>query len=201
MIEDRKLKLFLIIQSFSPLFLLLLLKHGGLLITIFFRRKDVFDFCIGEHVGNIIITCISIIWLVFLVVVVIGFRSYQTGNFSSKGEHIIILSEKKDSGALFLVTFILPLLVDDLNGVSDILFFVMLLIIVIILLTRSDLFYQNPVLTFFKYKVFEFRFENPIENSFASKTYIGISKNELPDETKAIKRKYIAGDVFFFFFE
>ena len=71
-----------------------------------------------------------------------------------------------------------------------------LLGMVILLLMRSDLFYQNPVLVALKYKTFEFQFEMPYKDVQKKKSYIGLSKGEIPLENTIIKRKYIADNVF-----
>ena len=61
---------------------------------------------------------------------------------------------------------------------------------------RSDLFYQNPVLVALKYKTYEFQFVNPYKDVRGDKTYIGLSKGDIPSDKEIIKRKYIADDVF-----
>lgn len=100
----------------------------------------------SSALGDVVITILCIIWFLITAIVAIGFRNLQKSNFASHGETITIGSEKKDSGVTFLVTFVLPLLVDDVSTLRGFSFFIALLTMVIFLLMRSDLFYQNPAL-------------------------------------------------------
>lgn len=202
--EDRKLKCFLVLQSFCPLFLLIFIQHVGhveLIIKFFVSLLHGDCTAIGRAVnnsalGDVIITIFCIIWFFITAIVAIGFRNLQNSNYDSHGEIIIVGPEKKDSGVTFLVTFVLPLLVDDVSTLRGFIFFIVLLTMVILLLMRSGLFYQNPVLAALKYKTFEFEFDQPYTDVKANKTYIGLSKGSIPFDGAAIKRKYIADDVF-----
>ena len=202
--EDKRLKTCLILQSFSPLFALLLIRHIGRLHwfpKFFSRLLDGDCAAIGKilrdsAVGDIVIITISIIWILLTIIVAVGFRDLQEGSFDSHGEGLIILEEKRDSGATFLVTFVLPLLIDDVSTAGDLISFVALLWLVVYLLVKSGLFYQNPVLVVLKYKVYEFIFTNPYNDVEPNRTYIGITKGTLPQEKVIIKRRYIADNVF-----
>lgn len=202
--EDKKLKRFLVLQSFCPLFLLILIQHIGHfdLILRFFScflhgDRSVFGKMMrSPALGDVVLSILSIIWLISTAVVAIGFRNLQNSNFASHGETITIESERKDSGATFLVTFILPLLKDDVSTFRGFIFFSILLMMVIYLLIRSDLFYQNPVLVVLSYKTYEFRFDNPYTDVEENKTYIGMTRGALPVNGVTIKRKYIADYVF-----
>ena len=201
---DKKLKCFLVLQSFFPLFLLIFIRHVGhcdlvlrFLTGIFHGDWSVFRKMVkSPALGDVVISFFSILWMVITVIVVIGFHNIQNSNFASHGETIIIESEKKDSGVTFLVTFLLPLLVDDVATLRGFLFFSTLLVMVILLLIRSDLFYQNPVLAALHYRIYEFKFCAPYTDVEENKNYIGMTRYELPSEQVAIKRKYIADNVF-----
>lgn len=202
--EDKKLKRFLVLQSFCPLFLLIFIQHVGhfTLVFRFFRGLFKGDLTVitkameSAFLGDVVIMLLCIVWFLITAVVAAGFKNLQNGNYDHHGEIIIIGSEKKDSGVTFLVTFVLPLLVDDVSTLRGFIFFVVLLTMVIFLLMRSDLFYQNPVLVALKYKTYEFQFHNPYTDVKENKTYIGLTKGELPFEDASIKRKYIADNVF-----
>ena len=202
--EDKKLKSFLVLQSFCPLFLLVLFKHIGHfgLIIRFFAGLFHGDFSVlgkmakSAAFGDVVLSFFSIIWLISTVIVAIGFRNFQYSSFASHGETIIIGSEKKDSGTTFLLTFILPLLLDDVSTLRGFIVFCALVTMVIYLLIQSDLFYQNPVLVALHYKTYEFQFRAPYEDVEKDKVYIGVTKGSLPYDGAVIKRKYIADDVF-----
>ena len=202
--EDKKLKRFLVLQSFCPLFLLIFIQHVGngrlviqFITSILHGNRSVVQIAITHpKLGDVIISILCIIWFLITAFVAIGFRNLQSTNFASHGGTIIIGQEKKDSGVTFLVAFILPLLVDDVSTLRGFIFFVVLLWMVIFLLIRSDLFYQNPVLVALRYKTYEFKFVTPYTDVKENKTYIGLTKGGLPVDDVVIKRKYIADDVF-----
>ena len=202
--EDKKLKRFLVLQSFCPLFLLIFIQHvgHGELVLRFLGSLIHGDWsvigraCKSNFLGDIVITTFCMLWFLITAIVALGFRNLQNSGYDHHGETIIIGSEKKDSGVTFLVTFVLPLLVDDVSTPRGFIFFIALLTMVIFLLMRSDLFYQNPVLVALRYKTYEFQFVTPYKDVQDNKTYIGLSKGGLPFDGAAVKRKYIADDVF-----
>lgn len=203
--EDKRLKQFLVLQSFCPLFVLIFIRHVGHfdLIVRFFKEIMKGEWSVlgrawgSTSLGDVVITILCSLWFMITVIVAIGFKNVQNSGYDHHGEMINIKSEKRDSGVSFFVSFVLPLLVDDVSSVRGFIFFLALLGMVLFLLMRSDLFYQNPVLVALHYKTFEFEFVSPYQDVQKNKTYIGLSKGELPVDDIAIKRKYIADDVFF----
>ena len=167
--ENIALKRYLVLQSFAPLFALLLIKHIGHfnLIAMFFSwifKGDWSVFALAIHsssLGNVVVSVLCTLWLIVTLVVAAAFRGFQRVDFDHHGEVIVVGEEKKDSGVTFLVSF-----------------------------------YQNPVLAALKYKTYEFTFSSPYNDVEAGKTYIGISKGSIPFDNAAVKRKYIADGVF-----
>lgn len=206
--EKQSLKRCLVLQSFAPLFLLLTIKYLDISLYIRLIQKFVIVFqktgmrvlsVVVKHssFGSFIISIISIIWLILAVIIALGFKGIQEASFQSSGEKIIINDLPNDGGATFLVTYVLPLLIDDVDSIRGLIVFLTMLIMVILLLTRSNIFYQNPVLTAMKYRIFSFEFINPSDDISNPKgTYIGITYKTLIDEKKIIKRKYISDGVF-----
>ena len=202
--ENKKIELYLVLHSFAPLFILVLIKHIGRfdLIIVFCSRIVRGDWSAissalhSSSLGHVVISILCILWLLMTFIVAAAFRGFQSIDFDHYGEAIVIGKEKKDSGATFLVSFVLPLLVDDVDTLRGFVFFIFLLTTVFVLLMRSGLFYQNPVLAVLKYRVYEFKFVSGINDVDLNKTYIGISKGTIPDDSAAIKRKYISDGVF-----
>lgn len=197
--EDKKLKIFLVLQSFCPLFILIFIRHVGNidLVVRFFKELFCCDWSVfgkaihNTALGDVAVSIFCIIWFAVTIIVSIGFNYLQIANWDSKGKTIMIVSEKKDSGVTFLITFVLPLLDNDVTTLRGFVFFVVLLFMVIFLLVRSDLFYQNPVLVALRYKTYEFNFTDAEDN----KIYIGITKGKVPYNGVAVKYKCIADDV------
>ena len=209
--ENINLKRSLILQSFAPLFLLLFIKHFyfrmPILVTKFFECLRVSGIVAVSKAVNhplfwdLLISAICLIWFLVTLCIWIGFRDLQKAGFRSAGENIVVSEEKRDVGISFLVSFVLPLLVDDVSNLRAFIFFSVMLIMVIGLLIRSNLFYQNPILTLLGYKVCSFKFVDPAKDveEFAYKEFIGITLGKPITADAAIKRKYIADDVFMIF--
>ncbi len=206
--ENLNLKRALVMQSFAPLFLLLLIKYFDIrpyIRLICCLSKPLFNSRIKatctviKHIftGSFFITLISLVWLIITVVIYFGFKGLQKGGFVSKGERIIIEDSYNDSGASFLVTYVLPLLTGDVESFRNLLSFLFILIMVIILLSKSNTFYQNPILLAMNYRTFSFRFRNPSSDiKYPNGAYIGITYKASINEEDIIKRKYISDGVF-----
>ena len=206
--ENPSLKKSLVLQSFSPLFFLLLIKHiywrMPALIAEFFSALRIDVLKAVQHATehplfwDMVIVAISLLWLVMTVLVVFGFRGIQHSGFVSRGENIVVCDDKKDVGISFLVSFVLPLLVDEVTGMREFIFFMTMLVLVLRLLIRSNLFYQNPILTLLGYRVCTFKVLNPAQDlqPYTDKEFIGITHGKPVAHETPIKRKYIADDVF-----
>ena len=215
MVEDTKLKIYLVLQSFCPLFILLLIKHIGdaeyvscfLLYLFHGNWKMLFKVITGPALGDTLISIFCILWFLLTLIVALGFRVLQKSNFDFNVEKrkmmygipIIwnnTIKVEQDSGVSFIVTFIVPLLVEDVSTMKGVVFFGILLFMIIFFLLRSNLFYQNPILVVLHYKTYEFQFVNPYSDVKENIKYIGLTKGSLPVHGVAIKRRYIAEDVF-----
>ena len=207
-IENLNLKRCLVLQSFAPLFLLLFIKHMDIILYLklvhrfleLLANTGISAFSVAvNHVsfGRFIISIISTIWLIITIAIALGFNGMQKAGFKSAGEQIIIEDSPNDSGATFLVTYVLPLLTDEVESVRGLIVFLTMLIMVVLLLTRSNTFYQNPVLSAMKYRTFSFKFLNPSNDIiYPERTYIGITYKTSIAEESVIKRKYISDGVF-----
>ncbi len=109
-------------------------------------------------------------------------------------DDIEVKSYTTDVGVGFFMTFVLPLLLDNLGELQDLLVFILMITLVIILMWRTNLYYQNPVLTILGYKTFSFEINNPEDIRLKGNQYIGITKKFKGDGI--IKYLYIADDVF-----
>ncbi len=206
--ENMILKRSLVLQSFAPLFILLAIKHIKLRIFWhsmvsfgkLFVGKGLVAVSIAvknENFGGFVIFIISFIWLLVTFIIAIGFRGMQKSGFKSAGEQILIEDSPNDSGATFLVTYVLPLLTDDVSSARGLIVFLVLLSMVIALLINSNTFYQNPVLSAMKYRTFTFKFVNPASDiNHSNRIYVGITHGVPIVEEAVIKRKYISDGVF-----
>lgn len=202
--ENLNLKRDLVLQSFAPLFLLLTIKHLDIsLIPRFidaFTKTGIKAFAVAINhpsFGSFVVSVIGVVWLIAAIAIAIGFNGMQKAGFESAGEKITIEDSPNDSGITFLLTYVLPLLKNDVGTIRDLMVFLTTLIMIIFLLSRSNTFYQNPVLAAMKYRTFSFRFIRPSEdNTYSKRLYIGITKGTPIDDGAVIVHKYISDGVF-----
>ena len=206
--ENLKVKRSLIVQSFAPLFLLLAIKYSHIcqyyrFICIFFDEikndcwKTIASAIQHPSLWGMIVFSISIAWLIATIIIALGFKGIQNNDFIAAGEQIIVAEKETDGGAIFLVTYVLPLLMDDIDSWRSFLVFFVLLIMIVALLIHSKNFYNNPILTLLQYKTYTFKFLNPaddIEN--AEEEYVAITCGKGISEEATIRRKYITDGVF-----
>ena len=194
-----RLKVGLILQSFSPVFLILLVKNFDI---------DLLVSCIsGNHtqlgtcLSRIILILSSVIILKLSFILLLGLKSFQGHGFKSRGEKIKITKETTSDSLFFLITYILPLIINDITGIRDLLVLFVIIAIQFMLLYKTDLYYQNPVLAMLGYKTFMFEITNSNEKGdgkIENRSFIGITKGKL-DCDRIIKRKEIDDNIWLVF--
>lgn len=212
---NLKLKRGLITQSLSPVFVLLVIRHFHCEYTHLICRF--FDYllkdpCMAmttawchEMLGELLIFFIGILWIIRSLLYIPAFAGTQNHGFHSHGEQTISVEEKRDAAASFLMTFILPLLIDELTTPQYWISYLLVIVVVYAVLYQSNLYYQSPVLAILKYHVYEFKVLNPDETDpegFKNeKIYIGITRGNGLTDDAVIKWKKIADDVYLIYNE
>lgn len=206
--DNLRIKRSLILQSFAPLFLLLTIKHLDVCLywNLVYRfiegiKKNGLTtiFAAVKHpaFGGLFISTLGIFWLILTIFIAFGFKGIQTSGFKAAGEQVVVAEVQSEGSATFLVTYILPLLTDDLSSLRGLIVFLAMLAMIIALLINAKIFYYNPILAALKYKVFTFRFLNPDSDiESAEKEYIGITRGNGISVGTTIKRKHISDGVF-----
>ena len=123
--DNLHLKRGLITQSLSPAFVLLIIRHLHLdfsrLIGRFFSCvmtspiETIMRTLSHQRFGEFLVIGVGVIWIVSSLISVPAFKAIQNAGFESRGEMTIAVEEQKDAAASFLMTFILPLLFDELR--------------------------------------------------------------------------------------
>lgn len=201
--KNNRLKCKLIIQSFAPLYFLVLIKYFDYHILVngkkFFQGLFHGDFSVllkvygNQYFGVFLISVLSISWIISAVIAFWQFKEVQMSGFIDAGDKIEIDEQLTDSGVTFFMTFVFPLLLDDLTTIRGFVLFMGILILVFLLLWKTNLYYQNPILTILGYRVYRINFLEETGRNYNLK-YIAISKEAL-DASKIVKWKYIADDV------
>lgn len=93
------------------------------------------------------------------------------------------------------MTYVLPMAMDDLDTLKGIIVFGILMVMLFTLMWKTNLYYQNPVLTVLGYEVFSFKFETTQLIEYREKECIGITRGRVRNR-KTIKRQKISDNVF-----
>lgn len=204
--ENKKLKIKLIIQSFLPLSILVVIKSVTkgicediyyLINSILHKRnidKVVHVIWSKGHIWQIIIGIIALMFMISGLITFWQFRQARFAAFNDDGDKIKIKEKIQDSGIVFFSTFILPLMIDEVSTLNEFLSYVLVIWGIAELMIKTDLYYQNPVLILLHYKIYRVSFISEIEKTSNERTYIAICREEL-EENKVVKWKYISDDV------
>lgn len=198
--ENRYLKWLLIIQSFFPLFFLALIRCYSI-----YRLKLILQFIMGLFQGNfgvvsialrhselfsVTLLCICIIMLATGVMIYVLFNKTQKSGFKEENEKIIVDADTTENSAVFFVTYITPLVLDDMGECRGFLSFTAIIVVLILLMRNTNLYYQNPFIAILGYKSFYFHFPSDEHNE-----YVAITKGDF-DATRIIKRKCISDNIY-----
>lgn len=192
-------------QSFAPLFLILFIKYFDLrifkLVSLFFINC----FCVPEEtvikavIHRLFITCLlevfCLLWVIYSIYGIKKFTISQEAEFVSEGESLIDIEKLPDAGVTFFMTYVLPMAMDDLNTLRGITVFIILIVMLFALMWKTNLYYQNPVLTILGYEVFSFKFETTQSDEYKNKECIGITRGNV-EIGNTIKRQKISDNVF-----
>ncbi len=93
------------------------------------------------------------------------------------------------------MTYVLPMAMDDLDTWKGLIVFGILMVMLFALMWKTNLYYQNPVLTVLGYEVFSFKFETTQLTEYSGKECIGITRGTV-SVGHSIKRQKISDNVF-----
>lgn len=202
--DNLKLKWFLIMQSFFPLALLLFVKYidcGLVKKTAFWvaglweKANDVHFSEILEKPFVVVLLVLCAVWILVSILAGTQLRGVWKADFIDHSEKIHVQKYITDGSVLFYMTILFPLIMDDLGDKRNFVLFVIIMALLIRLMWRTNLYYQNPVLTILGYRILEFEFKDTNDDSLKNKMFIGITRG-MVNEEKIIKRQFISDNVF-----
>lgn len=183
----------LMIQSLSPLALLTIIKNFCFVFYDSSCNKLGFKGFIIANLPLLIVIVFCIIWIILSIYCLISFYAFKYAG-RNDGYSIAIVEQKENEGLNFFVTLILPLLIDNLNTWQGLILFFVIMALMWGLLSKTKLFYANPILSLLGYHISEIAFIENLEKR--TKTYIAISPGVLTDEHN-VDYKDITEDVLF----
>lgn len=192
-------------QSFAPLFLILMIKYfdmeviylcGKFLKLVLNNPINAFAKMV-VHPANITVflEIFSLLWIIYSLYSVKTFENSQRANFISEGAKIINTEEISDTGVTFFMTYVLPMAMDDMDTLKGVILFSILMAILFTLMWKTNLFYQNPILTVLGYKIFSFEFEMTQLTEYRNKKCIGITRGKI-NKDNSVKWQKVSDNVF-----
>lgn len=143
---------------------------------------------------TVVLEVFCFLWIIYSIYSVRYFEKSQRSNFVSVGESLINIEKIQDSGVAFFMTYVLPMAMDDLDTLRGFIVFVILMVMLFSLMWKTNLYYQNPVLTILGYEIFSFEFETTQLEEYEEKECIGITRGKVK-EGNNIKRQIISDNV------
>ena len=198
--ENKYLKWLLIVQSFLPLFFLVVIRCYSKI-----RIKLILCFISELFHGNLEVIGIALshseifatsllffcaVMFIFGLLIYLFFRKNQNFGFQEEIKKIIIEADVTENSVTFFVTYITPLLLDDIDEGRGFVSFIAIATLLILLMRNTNLYYQNPFLTILGYRSFYFHFDG--EDGMG---HIAITRGGF-DASKLIKRKCISDNVY-----
>lgn len=182
----KSLKRLLLLQSLSPIAFLMFIKEYPFELIGQKNITDIFQ----ENILSTILLILLALWLFGAWVSRHYLTSFYKIESEEKNQTIKITEEDKESSSEFFMTFLLPLVVDDVDKINGFCMFWIIIIMVAFLLSKTTLFYRNPVLTALGYKMYWLD-----QNG---KKILGISSKKIEPGDFSIKYTPLSDDVFFF---
>lgn len=198
--ENKYLKWLLIVQSFLPLFFLVIIRCyskirvrmiSGFISELFRGNFGVIGIVLNHpEIFATSLLCVCVLMFVLGLCIYLFFKKSQNFGFQEEGKKIVIDADVTENSVAFFVTYITPLVVDDIDESRGFFSFITIAALLILLIRNTNLYYQNPFLTILGYRSFYFHFDG--EEGMGD---VAITRGDF-DASKLIKRKRIADNVY-----
>lgn len=180
----------LMVQSLSPLALLTIIRNFSFVTKNSENETLKRMQFIQTNLVLLIVISFCILWVLLSIIFYIQFKAFLYTDTKS-GYDVSVLKEDNDASLNFFLTLIVPLVIDSVNTWQGATVFFLILILICILLSKTKLFYANPVLSILGYHIYEFKF---IANANERDECIGIGKMQNKD---VIKFKKIENNIYY----
>jgi len=190
----------LILQSFLPLFFLVVIRcYSKIRIKLIYRfitellhgNFKVIGIALQhQEIYATSLLCFCVLMFVLGLVIYFFFRKSQSFGFQEEEKKIVIDADVTENSVAFFVTYITPLVLDDIDESRGFFSFVTIAVLLILLMRNTNLYYQNPFLTILGYRSFNFHFDG--EEGIGD---VAITRGDF-DASKMIKRKRISDNVY-----
>ena len=167
--SNNSIKWWLIIYSLFPLLLVTTIKNLSFVTNN--ETGTAMTKCqfIANNLPTLIGLLICLLWLLASVTVAIMFRKFQ-GYDNNEGFTIVKIESKSNDSLDFFLTIIIAFLIDNFDTWQNLGVFIILISILILLLSKTNLFYANPILSIIFCHIMHQNIEHvhyPVLNFFA----------------------------------
>lgn len=183
----------LMIQSMSPLALLTIINNFSFQTN----TVDGTRFSCTEFIcNNAVLLFVMLFCAIWVILGLLFFLSFGLFRWTGKrdGYSICSVSENEEASLNFFLTLIIPLLLDNVATCQGAITFFAILCIIYLLLSKTRLFYANPILTILGYHIYEFEFED--NNEFGREKLVGLCKGTVKNG-QSIEYKKITESVLY----
>lgn len=112
-----------------------------------------------------------------------------------QGYQLSSFVEKEDASLNFFMTMIIPLLIDDVGTIQGAVTFLIIVVMMCALLSKTHLYYANPVLAILGYRVYEITFKsNP---DFNNEICLAVVKGRFLKNPSTVEYKVINDTVLY----
>ncbi|SET77469.1 hypothetical protein SAMN04487771_10429 [[Clostridium] aminophilum] len=194
-ITNIKLKHSLMLQSLSPLAFLTIVRNFKFDLP---EKHTANQTYIGEFINlNTVLIVVFILCFAWIIAAGFSFVSFIAFKWTDRrmGYQLASYEEKEDASLNFFLTMIIPLLIDDVETMQGALTFFIIVIMMCSLLSRTHLYYANPVLAMLGYNVYEIHFLHNQE--FENKKCLCVVRGHLGDSIGSVEYKKIDGNVLY----
>lgn len=191
---NLSLKHKLMLQSLSPLAFLTIVRN--------FKFTPVSKLTGGQtywaefvHLNNVLII-VLILCAMWILAAIISFISFTAFKWTDKkqGYQLSSFTEKEDASLNFFMTMIIPLLIDDVGTIQGAATFLIIVVMMCALLSKTHLYYANPVLAILGYRVYEIQFKR---NPDFDKSCLAVVKGKFSGSDGTVEYKVINDTVLY----
>lgn len=190
-----RLKHSLMLQSLSPLALLTIIRNFSFQQPLADKTSAAL-FWNEFFQLNMVLIIVFALCTAWIVAAVWSFVSFSVFKWTDKkaGYQLKSYEEKEDASLNFFMTMIIPLLIDDVGTIQGAATFIIIVMMMCALLSRTTLYYANPVLAILGYRIYEIQFQE--NNDFEGKC-ICVVKGKLPKSLGSVEYKPITENVLY----
>lgn len=147
------LKTKLMLQSMLPMFLIIFVLNLN-----FSFETSILEF-IKANLLLLISEIFILILILYSIFIIRDFKYFSSisGDLPHKVHEV---TEEKEAGLSFFLTYVLPLSVYDLSDVKTFFSFFVVISLIFVLMSKTNLYYANPILCIIGYRVYRLKYKN-----------------------------------------